>query len=150
MATLSTYNGFGGKIREKSFRWMKREIEAGRVLPPSRCQDGCGETRGWHDYHTEDYSRPFGPHIYAYELCFRCHMMLHSRFRQPDAWRRYIDQLEAGAAYEPLMSRREINAIWIPGWIDRPVSWGEPRGPRTFFRSLTMERVPEQQTRMLF
>ena len=63
----TSYNGFGPKIRDESYEWMKREIAEGRVKPPSCCL-ACGETRGHIDYHTEDYSRPFGPHIYAFEF----------------------------------------------------------------------------------
>ena len=136
---LSWYNGFSPKLREDSWAWLKAELAAGRVPPPARCE-ACGETRGQLDYHTEDYSRPFGPHIHAHQLCFRCHMALHSRFRQPSVWIRYIEQLENGAVYEPLMSRREIGKIWVRGWVDRPILMTEPRGTLAFFRSLAMER----------
>jgi hypothetical protein len=139
MGLKTSYNGFGPKIRDESYEWMKEEIRSGRVPPPNRCM-ACGETRGHLDYHTEDYSRPFGPHIYKYPLCFRCHMMLHIRFRSPDRWHRYIAQLERGAVYEPLMHRGEIGKIWLSGWMERPISWVAPRGELTFFRSLSCER----------
>ena len=127
----TSYNGFGPKIRDDSYRWMKGEIAAGRVPPPICCS-ACGETDGHLDYHTEDYSRPFGPHIYAYELCFRCHMMLHSRFHQPKRRRRYIEQLEAGAVFEPLMSRGEIYKLNASAWLEDPVGWGIRRGVSCF------------------
>jgi len=139
MGLTTSYNGFGPKIRDDSYRWMKEEIRSGRVPPPFQCL-ACGETEGHLDYHTEDYSRPFGPHIHAYPLCFRCHMVLHIRYRRRALWLRYIEQLEAGAVYRPLYSRGEINQIWVGGWVEEPVSWVEPRGELTFFRSLSLER----------
>ncbi len=142
MIVTTSYNGFGPRIRSDSFVWMKREITEGRVPPPSRCLS-CGETESHLDYHTEDYSRPFGPHVYGFELCFRCHMMLHARFRRPTDWQRYIQALEAGAVYEPLMSRREIFKVNGGKWIDQPVRWGEPRAPLAFFRGLSTIRVDE-------
>ena len=135
----TSYNGFGPKIRDESYYWMKDLIRQGKIPPPSQCE-ACGETRGQLDYHAEDYSRPFGPHLYAHQLCFRCHMMLHIRFRVPDRWRRYIEQLEAGAVYEPLWHRGEIRRIWESGWIERPLYSIQSRGELTFFRSLSCER----------
>jgi hypothetical protein len=150
---LAVYNGFSPKLREASYEFLKAEIASGRVRSPERCQI-CGETQGWLDWHAEDYSHPFGPHIYAYELCFRCHMMVHTRFRFPERWARYIEQLEAGAVYEPLMNRREIGLLSKPGWTDRPVSMGSPRPCLAFFRSLSLvraaERVEPERQALLF
>jgi hypothetical protein len=106
--------------------------------------EACGETRGHLDYHTEDYSKPFGSHIYQYQLCFRCHMMVHSRFRMPEAWARYIDQLEAGAVYEPLWSRKQIGQVWVPGWVERPVDFSGPGRKQDFLRSLSIIRADVQ------
>lgn len=108
---------------------MKREIAAG-VIPdrPERCEC-CGETRGSVGYHAEDYTFPFGPWIYEYALCFRCHMTLHTRRRNPDGWRRYLDHLSAGVVFKPLPDGAWA-AIWAyyrdPGAaIER---MGPPRG----------------------
>jgi hypothetical protein len=139
MGLKTWYNGHGPRVRDESFAWLKAGIAEGRIPPPSRCS-ACGETRGHMDYHTEDYSRPFGPHIYAHELCFKCHMMIHSRFRMTKKWMVFVEQLENGAVYAPLMSRREIGKIWLPGWIENPVAMGLPRDSLEFFRSLTLER----------
>jgi hypothetical protein len=137
MGLKTWYNGFGPRIRNESWVWLKAALDAGTIPPPSRCS-ACGESRGQIDYHTEDYSRPFGPHIYAHELCFRCHMCIHARFRNPAMFRRYTEMLEAGAVYEPLMNRREIGKVWAPGWVESPVAVGPPRATLEFFRSLTM------------
>jgi hypothetical protein len=140
---LAVYNGFSPKLREASYEWLKAEIASGRVRSPQRCQV-CGEHRGWIDWHCESYAHPFGTHIYAYELCFRCHMMVHTRFRFPDRWQRYIAQLEAGVAYEPLMSRREIGLLSRTGWVDNPLLIGPKRPRLDFFRGLSLVRAPER------
>jgi hypothetical protein len=150
MGALGSYNGFPGSLRSASYGWMVAEIRAGRVKPPSCCQ-ACAETRGRIDYHTEDYSKPFGPHIYEFELCFRCHMMLHLRFRQPAQWERYIKALAIGAVYEPLMHGGEIGKLNNSRWIDNPVDWTQPRTTSLdFFRSLTMERIGPRDQPSLF
>jgi hypothetical protein len=77
-------------------------------------------------------------------------MTLHSRFRLPGMWRRYVDQLEDGAVYRPMMHRGEIKEIWTKTWVERPVSWTDPRGTLAFFRSLTMGRTPPRDQPTLF
>jgi hypothetical protein len=134
---LSWYNGFSPDVRMESYRWLQAEIAAGRIEPPSGCQV-CGQTDGHLDYHTEDYSRPFGANIHAYQLCFLCHMTLHVRHRMPANWQSYIESLEAGAIYRPLLSRREIGRVWDPGWVGRPLRCGTPRPRLEFFRSLVV------------
>ena len=150
MGLTTSYNGFGPKIRDDSYRWMKAEINAGRVPEPAECL-ACGETNGHMDYHTEDYSLPFGPHIYAYSLCFRCHMMLHIRYRRRKDWLRYVEQLEAGAVYFPLKSRGEIYRLNGSAWIDQPQRvLKRPRGRLEFFRSLSLERAQDPDQTSLF
>ena len=147
---MRSYNGFSPARRMEADAWLKAGVAAGRLEPPSRCM-ACGETRGIIDYHAEDYSQPFtAEKLAAIPLCFRCHMMLHARFRNPARWRRYIEQLEAGAMYRPLMSRGEIGEINRPGWVDAPIDIGPPRGTLAFFRSLVTSRARDSRQPMLF
>jgi hypothetical protein len=53
--------------------------------------------------HSEDYSQPFDDHIGAFGFCYRCHMMLHSRQRAPEAWTRYKAEIAAGVTFQPFM-----------------------------------------------
>lgn len=98
---LRDYNGFSGRQRQDSYDWLKREMAAGRVPPPSRCCI-CGQDHGPLAYHAEDYSRPYGPHIWAYPVCWLCHMMIHCRFRKPDAFNAYRVILESGRRWSPI------------------------------------------------
>jgi hypothetical protein len=62
MGLKTWYNVFSPLIHNQSWIWLKAGLDAGTIPQPTRCS-ACGETRGQMDYHTEDYSRPFGPHI---------------------------------------------------------------------------------------
>jgi len=101
---VNPYNGFDGKQRLKALAWLKGEYRAGRRVPPTVC-DACGQEDGIIEAHSEDYSDPFGPHTGKYGLCFRCHMMLHSRDRNPEAWLRYKQMVLSGWRFEPAYSR---------------------------------------------
>ena len=92
---MNSYNGFSGELRQRSWTWAKAEIKAGRQAPASKCC-ACGQTEGPLDYHCEDYSEPFGPHIFEFPMCFVCHMMVHCRFRNTEAWKRYREAIAAG------------------------------------------------------
>lgn len=98
------YNGFTGSQRMKAYRWLMAEYEAGRRVKPVRC-DVCLHTAGVIEPHSEDYSPPYGDNIGRYGLCYRCHMMLHCRFRQPDAFAFYCRTLAEGDRFPAMKSR---------------------------------------------
>jgi hypothetical protein len=85
----------------RAHRWLRAEYAAGRRKPPLSC-DACGQTEGVIQAHAEDYSEPFGPHIDQYGLCYRCHMMVHCRFNNEDAWQAYKQQVRDGRVFEPI------------------------------------------------
>lgn len=101
---LKTYNGFEHHQRMRALGWLKKEYAAGRRTRPVRC-DACGQTEGHIEAHSEDYSSPFGDHIGQHGLCYRCHMMIHCRFRNPEAWDVYKKQLRQGWRFAPLPGR---------------------------------------------
>lgn len=71
-----------------AFRWLKVEIAAGRRAPlPARCEM-CSQDQGAIQYHSEDYSAPYGDNIGQYGLCVEDHMILHTRFTHPNRWLR--------------------------------------------------------------
>jgi len=102
---MNSYNGFSPTQRMKALEWLKSEIRAGRrQANPQRC-DLCGQTRGIIEWHSEDYTSPFGANIGRWGLCYRCHMMVHCRFASPKAWQAYLKAVLAGAIFAPLMTR---------------------------------------------
>lgn len=101
---MKSYNGFDHSQRTAALRWIKKEWAEGRRALPSKCCV-CGQAKGIIDAHSEDYSRPFGAHIGQFELCFRCHMMIHCRFRNPKAFATYCEALAKGIRFAPMYSR---------------------------------------------
>jgi hypothetical protein len=116
---MSDYNGFTGAQRDRALRWLNREYAAGRRVRPSECQ-GCGQTAGIIEAHSEDYSEPFGDHIGGFGFCYRCHMALHCRVKAPDAWLRYKAAIVAGVTFAPFLTRNWFGfraqhlAAWNP------------------------------------
>ena len=98
---LKTYNGFNHDQRMRALRWLKIEYAAGRRTRPFRC-DACGQDEGVIEAHSEDYSEPFGDHIGQNGLCYRCHMMIHNRFKNPEAWTIYKQHIRQGRIFRPI------------------------------------------------
>jgi hypothetical protein len=98
---LKTYNGFNHTQRIKALNWLNREYAAGRRKRPTVC-DACGQTHGHLEAHSEDYSEPFGGHIGAHGLCYRCHMMIHCRFKNQTAWDIYRRHIREGRIFQPI------------------------------------------------
>lgn len=97
---MNSYNGFSPTQRYKALAYHKKQIASGaKEARPHKC-DGCGTRFGFLAWHSEDYSEPFGPHIGEYGLCYRCHMQIHCRFRNPIAFQNYADMIEAGKRFE--------------------------------------------------
>jgi hypothetical protein len=97
MAGMGWYNGFSPEQRWSALAWLKRQ----GLANPTKC-DACGQTEGLLQRHSEDYSSPFGPHIGAISFCHRCHMLVHFRFRSPDAWKDYRLAIADGWCFAPL------------------------------------------------
>jgi hypothetical protein len=98
---LKTYNGFGHDQRMNGYRWLQGEYAAGRRARPIRC-DACGQDEGPIDAHSESYAEPFGDHIGRYGLCYRCHMAIHTRFTNREAWEAYKLLISIGRIFDPI------------------------------------------------
>ncbi len=101
---MNSYNGFSPKQRYRALDWLKAEYKAGRRHRPRVC-DACGQTEGVIEPHSEDYSEPFGDHIGAFGLCYRCHMMIHCRFRNRQVWDAYRQAVREGKRFQALHTR---------------------------------------------
>lgn len=116
MGAMGTYNGFLWNQRMKAQRWLNQQWKLGTLPKPSRCV-ACGQTEGRFDAHAEDYSEPFGPHTQQFPLCYRCHMLVHCRFRSSTAFRHYVKLVEAGWVFPPLsgsFSDIRRQHLWTP------------------------------------
>lgn len=99
---LKSYNGFTPEQREQGDRIIKEAIAKGELKPLKDCVCAdCGQDKGIRHYHTEDYS-PDKILKAVVPLCWRCHMMLHSRFRHPKSYAAYKEAVKNGKRYAPV------------------------------------------------
>jgi hypothetical protein len=101
---MNSYNGFTPSQRMKAYKWLMNEYALSTRTKPVKC-DSCGLTEGIIEPHSENYGEPFGNHIGQYSFCYRCHMMLHCRFRNKSAFIRYSTEVATGIQYEPFYVR---------------------------------------------
>ncbi len=111
----SFYKGFTPSQRAAAGRWLKKEIAEDRRPKASECM-ACGQKAGVLDYHSEDYSQPFGANIGEFQFCYLCHLLWHGRRRRPAGWEEYLRQLRAGAVFGPVL-KRDLGAL---AFADRP------------------------------
>ena len=101
---MNSYNGFTPSQRMKAYKWLMEEYASGNRIKPTQC-DSCGLTEGIIEPHSENYGEPFGDHIGEYGFCYRCHMAVHCRFRKPEAWIKYQEEVYAGTVFQPFHTR---------------------------------------------
>jgi hypothetical protein len=95
---MKPYKGWTGKERTRSLKKTNEAIREGVIPPPIQC-NRCGQDRGIIQYHNHDYSDPIK---YLEPLCWRCHMVLHSEYRAPQACLRYWEAIGAGERFPPV------------------------------------------------
>ena len=99
---MKSYNGFPPEQRNKAQAWLNSQWKAGLLERPCQCH-ACGQTEGRIDAHAEDYSEPFAAgKTDQYHLCYRCHMAVHCRFRNNQAWQIYKKHVREGRIYGPI------------------------------------------------
>ncbi len=110
-ANGNPYNGFSAAERTAAYNWKLRQYRLGRCPRRPAVCDACGQTEGHLEWHSEDYSAPFGDHIGQWGLCYRCHMLIHCRFRQPKVWDAYRQAVREGRRAVPLLYRAWGNVV---------------------------------------
>lgn len=102
---MNSYNGFTPTQRMKALKWLREQQKLNlRTARPNKC-DTCGQEHGILEWHSEDYSEPFGDHIGQYGLCYICHMMIHCRFKSKQAWSIYLQALKENKCFEAFQTR---------------------------------------------
>lgn len=92
-------NTWTSKQRQASLRLTKQAIARGELpAKPARC-DWCGQDKGILQWHNANYSHPTK---YLLGLCWRCHMVHHSRHVDPAAHDRYMASIKNGQRYPPV------------------------------------------------
>lgn len=123
---MNSYNGFSPDQRMKAYRWLQDQIRSGKRLPPQGKCHCCG-TEAYTEHHSEDYSEPYGDHIGKYDICYRCHMWIHCRFRNHKGFRQYVTYIRDGMCFTPFNGkdwyrfRRELETMPVPYHGGTPV-----------------------------
>jgi hypothetical protein len=101
---MNSYNGFTPNQRMKAYKWLMEQYASNKRTKPTKC-DSCGLTEGIIEPHSENYSEPYGNHIGQYGFCYRCHMMLHCRYRSPKNFEMYCELVSGGAQFQPFFTK---------------------------------------------
>jgi hypothetical protein len=95
---MANYKGWTDEERRSSMRETNKAIKKGVIPPPNKC-NRCKQTKGIIHYHNHDYSDPIK---YLEMLCWRCHMIHHSRWRSPQKCIDYWEQILQGKQFPPV------------------------------------------------
>jgi hypothetical protein len=117
---MASYNGFSEAARNRVGNWQNEQYRTGKHPRPDRCC-ACGVTQGRFVHHCEDYSEPYGPHIWQFPMCYRCHSILHRRFSKPETWNMYRTWLrethacaKSLATWDTFMYRATVKQTSLP------------------------------------
>lgn len=121
---MNSYNGYTPVQRMKAYKWLMNEYALGNRVKPCKC-DSCGLIKGIIEPHSENYSEPYGNHIGQYGFCYRCHMMLHCRFKNPKAFTQYTQEIANGKQYAPFFKRS------FPLFVEQQLNGWSPQGETT-------------------
>jgi hypothetical protein len=110
---MNSYNGFTGEQREQGNKIIKKAIKDGILKPLTEVEClYCKQKEGIRHYHNEDYT-PENIISDAIPVCWRCHMMIHKRFRHPKSYEKYFAEIKKGKQYPPVYRATAWNELNI-------------------------------------
>ena len=129
----TTYNGWSGLVRKSRDTIFFGAIKSGDLPDkPNQCY-GCGITRDKDNAPIQQHSEEYGPLPTDYikncvPLCFRCHFLVHARFKVPDTWLRYLNRVASGKLQPPLpydwragnLMIKEGDIAEVYPWVETP------------------------------
>ena len=87
---------------------INQAVKEGKIKPASEMPcNRCGQDKGIRHYHTDDYDNWQETLEY---ICWRCHMVHHSRKRAPEYVARYEAEIANGKIYPPVY-RHDFNIL---------------------------------------
>jgi hypothetical protein len=106
---LRSYKQWTAAQRRKSAKKTKAAIVEGIIPSPEKLGcNRCKQQLGIIHYHNHDYSDPIK---YLEPLCWRCHMLLHSINRNPEAVNDYWSEIFQGKQYPPVF-KHDWSILW--------------------------------------
>jgi hypothetical protein len=106
----ANYKQWSSAERDAMYRHTVKAIQNGEI--PHAADLGCNrckQTEGIIHYHNHDYSHPTK---YLEPLCWRCHMILHSIKRNPEAVNDYWTSIFLGKIWPPVM-KHDFNILRV-------------------------------------
>lgn len=108
---MNSYNGFTPEQRIKGDEIIKEAINNGTLPKLSECKcKFCGQDKGILHYHCEDYS-PKNILKDVIPVCWRCHMMIHTRFKHPLSYKLYFWEISKGVIYSAVYKGNDWNKL---------------------------------------
>ena len=105
---MKNYKIWSEKERRQSLIKTKAAIATGAIPKAEELGcEWCGQKEGIIDYHNENYSHPTK---YLKALCWRCHMIHHSMYRNPEAFKKYFQRVAEGEQ-DPPVYKRDFNIL---------------------------------------
>ena len=115
---MNNFKKWTGKQREKSLKMTNQAFKMGLLKRPTMCRV-CGQTEGILQTHNKDYDVTLAllPKMIAgianeeeieavkevlVPLCWRCHMIYHSKYRNYAAYKKYFEEVKNGKMYPPV------------------------------------------------
>ena len=118
---MRNYKQWSAEFRKESLKLTNKAKKLGWIKQPTKCCK-CGQEKGIIQLHNEDYDATYYTLRDAFnrfpvditeeelqkvndallELCWRCHMMHHSKHRNAEAVEQYFQEVKAGKQYPPV------------------------------------------------
>lgn len=115
---MNNFKKWSGAEREKSLKLTNKAKALGLLQPAEKCRV-CGQTKGILQIHNKNYdvTLAYVPKMLdgtatqeeidavkevLVPLCWRCHMMYHSYYRNKEAVKRYFEEVKNGKMYPPV------------------------------------------------
>jgi len=129
---VKQYKKWTGKQRSQSYAWTMKAIKDGIITgKQTKVCERCSQDKGIIMLHNEDYDVTLtilGNHYeqgypvtdehkdamneVLWEMCWRCHMVLHSIHRAPEACRKYWVEINSGKQYPPVF-KHDFNILRV-------------------------------------
>jgi len=118
---MNSYKKWSADFRRRSLKYTQQAQKMGWIPYPKKC-NRCGQVHGIIHTHNEDYDVTFYTldevfnrfpisitseelerlNMVLEPLCWRCHMMHHSKRRAPKAVKQYFQDVASGKQFPPV------------------------------------------------
>jgi len=130
---MNSYKKWSGEERTRSLRLTNKAKKMGLLDEPKMCRV-CGQTEGILHTHNKDYDVTLAlvPKMIdgtatkeevemvkevLVPLCWRCHMILHSKYRNSEAYKKYFEEVKDGKKCYPPVYKHDYELLKENGFV---------------------------------